>query len=289
MTYQPAHARMLREARERAGMTGKQVADIIGVSDSTYRNAERGLHGAIVFKNLDKAFPEIAAEALEAYYAYKQSSTPPQAEGVAEGASLLLPIELVQGLAEAHVTRFHPSRKYYSLLREGRASISQYSAQAEHTLEFVSITLATGMELERVIDTFEDLIVRKHPVTITVSLLDPDLDYLAKSISSVAGLSPASLAMRIQDTIAGLQEFRESRLKKGFRHFLRLWAHASLPNASAIVIDGDKESGLIQLETNGYKMAREDSFGFEVRHGSEFYRNLVSSYRHLVRDGRKIV
>jgi hypothetical protein len=45
----------------------------------------------------------------------------------------------------------------------------------------------------------------------------------------------------------------------------------------------------VQLETKGYKMGMEKSFGFEVGAGSEFFVDLRDSYRHLIRDGRRIM
>jgi hypothetical protein len=287
----PEHCRLLIAARKRAGLTGRQVADKMGVSESAYRNAENGRFGRVVFENVGKVFPpEVAGEIHGAWAAWSQSSTPEQFAGLTHSRDgVLVPIELLQGLAEARVTRFHPSRKYYKLLREGRSTISGYVGQATTSLEMVSIALATGMELERVVDTFEELVRKRPPVSITVSLLDPELEYLMSAIAGVIGASGSTLAGRIRDTVSTLKDFRDQRLSRNVRDRFEVWAHASLPNASAIIIDGDLDTGLVQLETKGYKLGMEKSFGFEASAPSEFFRDLRDSYRHLIRDGRRIL
>jgi predicted acylesterase/phospholipase RssA len=87
-----------------------------------------------------------------------------------EEVPLELPPMLRRGLAEAGITKFMPSRKYYALFRDGRESISSYISLAQVSLTMVSINLATGMTLEKVIDTFSILVNRERPVKIVISL-----------------------------------------------------------------------------------------------------------------------
>lgn len=120
---------------------------------------------------------------------------------------------LRRSLADAGVTRFMPARKYYALYRDGRESIGSYISLAQGSLTMVSISLATGMDLEKVIDTFRALLNRAHPVKITISLLDPELPYLMASTAPVMDKTPEELTKSIKDTITELG---------------KLWA--SLPN-----------------------------------------------------------
>jgi len=283
----PAHARLLKEARQRLGITGEVAAERLGVSAAAYRNAENGRYGKVVFENLSRLLPQgEASEILHEFEQFRASSSPSPVDELTGHPRVLLPIELLQGLAEARVTRFHPSRKYYQMLREGRHTISSYVAQATQSLDMVSIYLATGMELENVMDTFEQLLRQK--VSVTVSLLDPNLDYLMFAIGGVINARPTTLALRINDTFDRLLVFRQERLSAAMSRLFAVRAHQSLPNASAIIIDGDLDTGLIQLETKGYKMGLDKSFGFEAAAPSEFFTDLRDSYRQLMADGRKI-
>lgn len=198
--------------------------------------------------------------------------------------------ELVQALVEARVNRFFSSRDGYRKYRDSRDTISQYVSQANESIEMVSISLATGHDMEQVADAFETAILRhRQPVRVVVSLLDPDLDYLLQSIAPVLGFSSTSLSQRINDTIASLVELRQERLPRNKRGYLEVWCHRVLANASAIILDADGEAGRVQLETKGFRTGMGKSWGFEVLSGSEFFMTLRDSYRSLIQDGRRVI
>lgn len=200
-----------------------------------------------------------------------------------------IPDELLVGVTDARLTRFYPSRDYYKRLRGGRESISEYVQLAHSCVEMVSISLPTGTDMEGVVDTFEELIQRREPVTVRISLLDPEMPALTDAIAPVVGASPETLRGRIRDTLTALEELRTSRLSRARRPCLEVWCHSCVPNASAILLDADSDHGLVQLETKGYKTGMKKSFGFEVAAGSEFFVTLRDSYRHLIADGRRIL
>lgn len=202
---------------------------------------------------------------------------------------LLLPAVLQAGLVEARITRFHPSREYYQLFREGRGSISDYVSTAKSTVEMVSINLATGHDMEALLDKFEELINRRNPIRVRVSLLDPDLEHLALSIAPVINATPETLRRRVRDTVEALCILHRTRLSRARREYLEVWCHNCLPNGSAIMLDGDSDEGLFQLETKGYRTGMNKSFGFEVAAGGEFFVTLRDSYRRLIADGRRVL
>ena len=206
-----------------------------------------------------------------------------------EEMEISIPRELVLGAHEAGLSRFFPSREHYKRFRGGLDSISEYVALADTCLEMISINLATGTDIEGVLDTFEDLIQRRKPVTVRISLLDPELPYLAQAIAPVVSAAPTTLIGRTSDTLDALAQLRDVRLGKARRKYLEVWCHSCVPNASAIIIDGDSAEGRVQLETKGYKVGMKHSFGFEVRAGTEFFARLRDSYRELISDGRQVL
>jgi DNA-binding XRE family transcriptional regulator len=277
----PDWAARLREARVDHFPNSGEAAEMLNLSASNYRACEAGKYSPLLLVKLAEVFPHEAEGIL----------TSLREDGhLAAADERQLPEVLVTALVEANVTRFHPNRDYYRRERAGSGSISEYVALANQKVEMVSINLATGNDMEMLADTFEELISRRrNSVRVTVSLIDPENEYLSECIARVIRSSPKALRERINDTINALTELRETRLSRARRGYLEVWCHASLPNGSAIIIDGDSEDGRFQLETKGYQLGMHKSFGFEVMNGSEFFRDLRDSYRHLISDGRQIL
>lgn len=284
----PDYSLALREARQATGLTGDELARRLLVSASAYRNAENGRGGPGVFNaDLQAVFPVDVAEQLRALWDAADEATNGHARF--DQTELLLPLPLIEGLAQARVTRFYPSRRYYSLLRDGRGSMREYVTTAVQSLEMVSIALATGVDLEGIVATFEQMLSRPQPPKITVSLLDPEIPALAEAIGPVVQSSPDVLRGRTRDAIDELRKMRDRRVARSRQSLFEVWCHNCVPNASAIILDGDADSGLVQLETKGYKTGMDASFGFEVGAPSEFFLTLRDSYRSLIADGRQVV
>jgi transcriptional regulator with XRE-family HTH domain len=276
---------LLKRFRADRGMTGTDLAVALDVSGSSVRKVETNhpVGGGNVIEGLERVYPkDDAAREIVARWHLERARLSP-------GTDMLIPAELVQGLAEARLTRFFPSREYYGRFRSGRGNIAEYVSTAEHSLEMVSINLATGHDMEGIADTFEKMLWDHPQLTIKVSLLDPHpaASHLLKSIAPVINVSENALRERIVDTATTLDDLRKKRLAPARRANLQVWHHNCLPNASAIIIDGDYPEGVIQLETKGYKTGMGKSWGFEVAYGSDFFDTLRDSYRALIADGRQ--
>ena len=111
------------------------------------------------------------------------------------------PIEglLAEGIRIAGMTRFIPSRKYYSKYRVDASTITEYCLKATQTLDFVSINLKTGHSLENILDCFKDLIMREdgRSVKVRLSVLDPEKDYLIKAVYNNMNIPPDDLSSDI--------------------------------------------------------------------------------------------
>jgi hypothetical protein len=263
-----------RSGSDEAGLTSRQVETI--ERSILARQVAHGLGFRVVLPVIPsevKDDPELMSLAISAV----------------EDGQLLLPPVLQAGLIEARITRFHPERRYYEVFREGRGKIADYVSGSTHLLEMVSINLATGNDMEMLIDTFEELILRRNPVKVRISLLDPDLEYLAQAIAPVINTTPDTLRSRVRDTVDSLEQLNSVRLPKSRKSYLEVWCHNCVPNGSAIILDGDSRSGLFQLETKGYRTGMQKSFGFEIAAGSDFFMTMRDSYRRLIADGRRVI
>lgn len=196
---------------------------------------------------------------------------------------------LVLGATAANLNTFVPARRYYKDMREGRDSITSYIAKAESTLRVVAINLMTGNTLESILDTFKAMIGRPGmPVTTILSLLDPAQVHLMETIAPNLGLEPNEMAEQIHKLIARARRFHAS-LDPALRSSFELHCHGSLPSASAIMIDIERGTGVIQLETKAYSRPPIEAFGFEVGYGSELYNSLRDGYLKLIADGRRLI
>lgn len=195
---------------------------------------------------------------------------------------------LVKGVSIARLNTFVPARKHYKDLRGGRDSITSYIANAEHTLRIVGVNLMTGNTLEGILDTFKQLICRPGaPVSIILSLLDPEQDHLMKTMGPNLGIDPAELADQITKLISRSRSFYDS-LDSALRSSFELHVHDALPSASAIMIDIERQTGVIQLETKAYSRPAIEAFGFEVGYGSSLYTSLRDGYLKLIADGHRL-
>ena len=195
---------------------------------------------------------------------------------------------LAAGVAAAGLNTFIPARKYYLEFRDGRASITDYIAQAHRELIVVSINLMTGDALESILTTFRRMLCRPDsPVRITLSLLDPEKTHLVHAVAANLDVDGEWLRTSIERILTKIAAFR-AELPREVRDYFSLYCHETLPSASAILIDPTDADGVIQLETKAYKTPTVESFGFEVAHGSDFYSSLTSAYINLIRDGRRI-
>jgi len=191
----------------------------------------------------------------------------------------------IRGIQAAGITRFIPARKYYAEFRAGAESISSYISQARREIIMVSVNLATGVEMEKIRRTFKNLLTREDDAPeITVSLLNPDKDYLMRTLCEHLEKNPDELADSIRQSLQSLAVLRSELLPEQQAR-LHVRVHNTLPAASAILLDPQTSKGLIQLETNSYKSAAIDSFGFEVAVGSGFFNTLRTAYRQLIADG----
>ena len=282
----PKWAQLLVGARKRRFESSADAARSFNVAASAYRSWEAGHYKPRLLESLPTVFPDQAEEIIEAL----------AADGLVVGSQALfrdgreaLPKVLVTALLDANVTRFHPNRDYYRHERAGSGSISDYVSTATQSVEMVSINLATGNDLETITVAFEELISKlRNPVRVTVSLLDPEKPYLLECIARVIRKSPEALANQINVTIEALSDFRDRKLAEARKSLLEVWCHAWLPHDSAIILDGDSPNGRFQLETKGYQLGMQKSFGFEVGAGSQFFTDLRDSYRGLIHDGRRV-
>ncbi len=186
---------------------------------------------------------------------------------------------VVLGATAANLITFVPARRYYKDLCEGRDSITSYIAGAESTLRVVSINLMIGNTEESILDTFKVMISSPGmPVTTILSLLDPEQGHSMEPAAPNLGLEPNELAGQIHQLIARARRFHAS-LDPALQRSFELHCHGSLPSASAIMIDIERGTGVIQLETKAYSSAAIEAFGFEVGYGSELYNSLRDEYK----------
>ena len=125
-------------------------------------------------------------------------------------------------------------------------------------------------------------------MTVILSLLDPDKDHLMRTMGPNLNMEPAELSDQIVKLISRTNSFYDS-LEPALRSSFELHVHGVLPSASAIMIDVERQTGVIQLETKAYSRPAIEAFGFEVGYGSGLYASLRDGYLKLIADGRRLL
>jgi pyrimidine deaminase RibD-like protein len=196
----------------------------------------------------------------------------------------------VNGVAEAGLTAFYPSRDYYPRFREEAATIDRYVSTAQSTAVLVSINLMTGIPFHDLCLALErKLTARGGAFSVTISLLDPGRADLMAAIAPVLSKGPADLSQTIRQSVQALARFR-SGLGKRTQSRVDVRFHQAVPFGSAILLDHRLPNGKIQIETKPYKAGYQRSFAFEVmrREAGGLYDVLAASYDALLSDGRSV-
>lgn len=196
----------------------------------------------------------------------------------------------VNGIAEAGLTTFYPSRDYYSRFRGDSATIDRYASTAQNTVVFVSINLMTGIPFHDLCMALKrKLIAPGSTFSVTISLLDPSRPELMAAIAPVLSKDPADLAETIRQSLRELAHFKEE-LSKRARSRVEVRVHHAVPFGSAILLDHHLPNGRIQIETKPYKVGYQKSFAFEVirTEPDGLFDVLAASYDALLRDGHPI-
>lgn len=190
-------------------------------------------------------------------------------------------------LSSIRLVNFNRDRRDYQKRYwrgKNRSTICLYIESAEIELIIVGISFVTGVQFEEVADSLRKMLERG--VRVNISLLDMNNAPLINSVSQTLSMAPRELKHQIAGSMRCLRDLRAS-LSVDSRSRFHIGCHKTLPFGSAIIIDPDDRRGVIQLETKPYKAGIANSFGFTLKAGGShsLYSTLVSSYRHLIRDG----
>ncbi len=196
----------------------------------------------------------------------------------------------VNGIAEAGLTAFYPSRDYYARYRDEAATIDRYVSTAQSTAILVSINLMTGIPFHDLCVALErKLTARGSAFSVAISLLDPNRAEIMAAIAPVLSKDPDDLSNSIRQSLRELVRFKGA-LRPRAKSRIDVRVHGALPFGSAILLDHRQPNGRIQIETKPYKAGLQKSLAFEVmrREPGGLYDVLAASYDALLADGRRV-
>lgn len=196
-----------------------------------------------------------------------------------------IPDDVIEQINSIGLNAFYSSREDYSRYRHNAPSIDKYIDRTKQSIHMVSITLVTGISIDDICKVFEDKLKNNKDFKIVVSLLNPYVDELYKSIMPLFKQSAEVLQNNTKSAIRTLLNLKESLEENEQKRFL-INVHQTLPFGSAIILDGDSENGVIQIETKPYDVWMRKSFAFEIRNNNgPFYEMLKTSYYKIIDDG----
>lgn len=197
----------------------------------------------------------------------------------------VIPEDVIEQIYAIGLSAFYSSRDDYSKYREHASSIDKYISRATESICMVSITLATGIPVDDICRVLEIKLTQNENFRITISLLNPYNDQLYKTIMPLFKQTEKTLQENTISAIKTLVNFRNS-LKVDEQERFIIKVHQTLPFGSAIILDGDTENGIIQIETKPYDVGMRKSFAFEIQNNNGiFFETLKHSYYKLIEDG----
>lgn len=193
--------------------------------------------------------------------------------------------DLIQQISTIGLNAFFSSRDDYSKYRASMPSIDRYIDTAKNSIELVSITLTTGIQIDDICTVIKNKINTCHDFSVAISLLNPFKSELYIALEPVFGTDYSILQGRTKDALKKLSQLKNLLTSEEKKRF-SIKVHNTLPFGSAIILDGDSKSGRIQIETKPYNVPMRKSFAFEIiNDGKAFFETLKSSYRQLIDDG----
>lgn len=193
--------------------------------------------------------------------------------------------ELSEQISAIGLNSFFSTRDDYNKYRASTPSIDRYINTAKSSIELVSITLTTGIQIDDICTVIANKINKQRDFRVTISLLNPFRDELYMALEPVFGTDYSTLQSRTKDALKRISQLKKS-LPTQNQERLSIKMHNALPFGSAIILDGNFEHGKIQIETKPYKVGMRKSFSFEIiNDGNSFYNTIKSSYYELIDDG----
>ena len=199
---------------------------------------------------------------------------------------------LMEMIEVSGLKRIIPKRSYYIRYRDGSGNIESYLNSAKHSIEMVSISLSTGLGMEKVTRIFRNKLSKNLSFKVAVSLIDPDKDHLVKTVTSSISQehfnkTPEQFASEIRTALNMLSDSRALLPEDQQDRFI-IRVHDALPQGSAIILDRGHETTVIQIETKPYKAPLVDSYAIEVHPADPdgLYGTFLEAYTRLVEDGK---
>ena len=193
-----------------------------------------------------------------------------------EKESLLGKTFLEQGL-----TKFHFSRDDY-----GR-TLASFLEKATFSICLVSISLKITDDEGQLTSLFKRKLSANQNFTISISLLNPNNQFLIKVAADTLNVTAKKLKSEISEMLSDLLDCYDS-LNSSEQTRFKILVHDCFPMGSVVMLDALPSGGMIQIETKLYKAPRTASFGFQLTKESSFYKHHFLSWHRIIQDSKPI-
>jgi len=161
----------------------------------------------------------------------------------------------------AGLSNFYASRADFARFRNA-ASLIDYLRTAKYSIAVAAYWMAQGNEAEGIASDIADLALRPYERTVTIAVIDPTGPCIPE-LSHYLDIPQDDLVRRIQSSLSNLH-IAWTRLGPDERNRLTIKVYKTIPVASVIILDGNLPDGRIQVDIKPYRVARNNSFSFEL-------------------------
>jgi len=189
---------------------------------------------------------------------------------------------LLYRIRSAGVENFYVSRDDYVKYRHA-PKLTDYLRLAHDSIHISAYWMAHGNEAEGAAQEIANLVRPPKNLDTEIGVIDPTGTCIPE-LSRYLGISIEELRSRICYSLECLHKARLSlgpELQKKFR----IKVYSTIPAASVIMLDANKDSGRTQIEFKPYHVPRHYSFAMELtRPGSSLYDLCTKAWLDLLRD-----
>lgn len=257
--------------------------DLINPRNIIHINPSDSVHSKIELDEVDKAIDELPKIA-DTIFGEKKSEIIALLGFEGRNSCSLKRKDFIkeEAILKAGLVDFVPSRNNY---RESDkdSNIESYLSKATSSIRIISVSLNNAINYHGLIRQLESLLRKNRSLKLTISLLDPDSDYLIKVMAPILNQEVEILRSNIIKSIQALFKLCDNRN-------IQIYLHNTIPFGTIIAVDEKNDGGSVIVETKPYKTAIATSFSYRLLNSenSVLFRNIMEGCDNIEKESRKV-
>ena len=202
--------------------------------------------------------------------------------GVANIPGIKIMFRLVKDFFSSGGLNFFSNREAYTRHKDHGAADNYLTQQTKADIIYVGFYLAQSCDIGNILNCLVSL--SNKGINVKVVLLDPSSPNISAT-SDFFMINKDHLISCVNETKNKLLKARRNSVSEDNKKNFNIYLHNKPITTSAFIIDGTMPKiGRILLDHKLYGVARENSYGIELRSGGNLYKSVFASYMKILND-----